>query len=265
MGGAKVSSRSTNLRRQQAARRALGPLAGLFALQVVLAAVVGSLCCAREKPAACEGALEAKAPGGGTVPGPSPELRERALRAARNARAAGHGPKPLLTIIDYSLPSSERRLWVIDLETREVRFHEFVAHGRGSGMRRATRFSNDSGTLASSLGIFETGETYDGQHGRSLRLDGLEPGINDRARERAIVIHGAWYVSEEHVREHGRLGRSWGCPAVDLAVVKPLIETIADGSLLFAYFPNPDWLESSRFLRTAGRRPEVTVEEEGRK
>ncbi|MBD3237776.1 MAG: hypothetical protein GF330_13820 [Candidatus Eisenbacteria bacterium] len=192
------------------------------------------------------------------------DLLDLALLAAHSAHAAGYGRKPLLTIIDYSLPSSERRLWVLDLDTREVLFREYVAHGRGSGRRRATRFSNEPESRASSLGLFETGEIYRGKHGLSLRLEGLEPGFNDHARERAIVMHGAWYVSEEHVEEYGRLGRSWGCPALDRAITRSLIETIAGGSLLFVYYPDSDWLSSSRFLAGATGASDTTVTGEGR-
>jgi hypothetical protein len=160
---------------------------------------------------------------------------ELALKAVEKARAAGHGQKRLLTLIDYSKRSTERRLWVIDLKTKEVLFHELVAHGKGSGADRAERFSNEPRTLASSLGLFETLETYRGKHGYSLKLRGLEPGVNDNAEARAIVIHGAWYVNEEFAKQHGRLGRSWGCPAIDDKIAKRVIDAIKGKSLLFAY------------------------------
>jgi len=151
-------------------------------------------------------------------------------------------------VIDYSLPSTAPRLWLIDRTDGRVLRHLLVAHGRGSGENIASRFSNRDGSLASSLGLFLTEETYVGKNGYSLRLRGLEPGINDRARDRAIVLHGAPYVSPEFARVHGRLGRSWGCPAVELEVAHPLIDQIRDGSLLFIYAPDPGWLERSRLL-----------------
>jgi hypothetical protein len=179
---------------------------------------------------------------------PSVPLRA-ALRAYACGRARGEFQAPVLTLVDYALPSTERRLWVLDLEAGSVRFHELVAHGRESGLRDAQRFSNVPGSRQSSLGLFRTGETYLGRHGYSLRLVGLEPGTNDLAQERAIVIHGANYATAEFAALHGRLGRSWGCPALDPAVHRAVIDTIRGGTALFAYHPDPDWLESSPFLR----------------
>jgi len=175
------------------------------------------------------------------------EPLHRALRAFACGRARGYFAAPILTLVDYSLPSSERRLWVLDLESGDVRFHDLVSHGRGSGTGRATAFSNEPGSQQSSLGLFRTGETYVGRHGYSLRLDGLERGVNDRARERAVVIHGAGYASAEFSARHGRLGRSLGCPALDPAVHREVIDAIRGGTALFAYYPDADWLASSRF------------------
>ncbi len=156
------------------------------------------------------------------------------------------GDSPMLTIIDYSRPSTERRFWVFDLEHRRLLFKELVAHGQGTGDNIALHFSNEVGSHATSLGLFRTvAEPYNGKHGYSLRLDGLEPGFNDRARERMIIIHGAWYVSEDFARSNGRLGRSWGCPALDIAVARRVIDTIRGGSLLFAYGPDLRWLQTS--------------------
>jgi len=153
-----------------------------------------------------------------------------------------------LTVIDYSLPSTDRRLWVLDLDSGEVLFHELVAHGKNTGANRARDFSNEPGSLQSSLGVFRTGRTYSGKHGYSLRLDGLEPGVNDNARDRAIVIHGASYVTEGFAAQHGRLGRSWGCPALDPTVSDGVIDTIRGGTLLVAYYPDDEWLEGSALL-----------------
>jgi hypothetical protein len=178
-----------------------------------------------------------------------PKVLNLALRAASAAWERGVGAKHLLTVIDYSLPSTRRRLWVLDLEHDKVLFHELVAHGKGSGDNYATRFSDEEGSLQSSLGLFEATTTYRGQHGYSLRLKGLEEGFNERALERSIVIHGAWYVTEAFAAQHGRLGRSWGCPALDRAVAKEVIDTIKGGTLVFAYYPDEKWLSESRFLR----------------
>ncbi|MBD9468119.1 murein L,D-transpeptidase catalytic domain family protein [Pseudoxanthomonas sp. PXM01] len=157
-------------------------------------------------------------------------------------------PMRRLSVIDYSLPSTQPRLWVFDLEGARLLFEERVAHGRNTGENLATRFSNATGSYMSSLGAFVTQESYRGANGYSLRLQGLEPGFNDKARERAIVIHGAPYVSEALVSAQGRLGRSLGCPAVRAAVAQPLIDSIRGGSFLFAYYPDPAWLKQSRLL-----------------
>jgi hypothetical protein len=172
-----------------------------------------------------------------------------ALSAAECARQSGAVPNTsLLTVIDYSKASIEPRLWVLDLESGKVLFEELVAHGRGSGDNLATRFSNEIDSRQTSLGVFRTADVYVGSNGYSLRLDGLESGVNDRARERAIVIHGAPYVSEATARALGRLGRSWGCPALPLSVARTIIDTIKGGSLVFAYYPDREWLKQSRFL-----------------
>jgi hypothetical protein len=171
-----------------------------------------------------------------------------ALRAIACGRARGEVDSPVLSLIDFTRPSDERRLWVIDLDAGDVKLHELVTHGRESGLREATRFSNVPESRQSSLGLFRTAETYIGQHGYSLRLDGLEPGTNDNARERLIVMHGADYATPEFAAEHGRLGRSFGCPALDPDVHREVIDTIRGGTALFAYYPDPAWLAASPFL-----------------
>jgi hypothetical protein len=173
----------------------------------------------------------------------------QAMRAYACGSARGDFVQPILTLIDYSRPSAEPRLWVLDLEHSAIRFRTLVAHGRGSGLRRAVAFSNVPESKQSSLGLFRTGETYEGEHGYSLRLVGLEAGVNDLAYERNIVIHGADYATAEFAARHGRLGRSWGCPALDPAVHRELIDAIRDGTALFAYYPDAHWLASSEFLR----------------
>jgi len=167
-----------------------------------------------------------------------PEVVVLALEAYEQAEEGGHVRRPVLTIIDYELPSYRQRLWVIDMKVGRVLYQEWVAHGmgspRGSGgtIEEALSFSNEKGTLKSSLGLFVTAETYYGRHGYSLKLDGLEEGVNDNARERLIVLHGAQYVSEDRAEDH-LVGRSWGCPAVRPGISKILIDAIKEGSVLW--------------------------------
>jgi len=154
--------------------------------------------------------------------------------------------KNLLTIIDFSKPSTEKRFLVIDLEHKQLVYHCLVAHGKNSGENRAISFSNQARSLKSSLGFFMTAETYSGKHGYSLRLDGLEKNINDNARSRDIVIHGADYVSQPFIKKQGRLGRSWGCPALPIELSKEIIDMISGGSCLFIY--GNGYQENSGFL-----------------
>lgn len=156
--------------------------------------------------------------------------------------------KPILTVIDFTLPSTERRLWIIDLEKEEILLNTVVSHGRNSGNLMAEKFSNRPESYQSSLGFYKTAETYQGKHGYSLRLDGLEKGINDQARNRAIVIHGADYAREEVAKTAGRLGRSLGCPAVPTELSKQLIDLIKDGSLIFVYGKDQNYLAQSELL-----------------
>jgi len=166
---------------------------------------------------------------------------------------------PTLTLIDYSKPSTEPRLWVFDLRTGQMRFHELVAHGKGSGENLATHFSDDMDSHQSSLGLFVTRETYVGNNGYSLRLDGMEPGFNSRARERAIVMHGAPYVNTGVATKQGRLGRSWGCPALSEAVAHDVIDFVRGGGVVFSYYPDERWLDTSRFLHCPASRPDSTI------
>jgi len=168
--------------------------------------------------------------------GPARAALEAAMRAYDRAQQAGAIANPgLLTLIDYTRPSVDRRLWVIDLRSGEVLFNELVAHGRGSGDNLATAFSNEDNSHMSSVGLFVTRDVYVGHNGYSLRLDGLDRGLNDHALSRAIVIHGAAYVSEVIGKQIGRLGRSWGCPAVRPEIARTLIDTIKGGTAVFAY------------------------------
>lgn len=186
-----------------------------------------------------------------------PGVLQVAVSAARCAQQAlPVSNRRLLTVIDYSRPSTTPRLWVIDLQTERVLFEELVAHGRGSGDNLTERFSNEPGSHASSLGLFLTGDTYVGTNGYSLRLQGLEQGVNNRASERAIVMHGAPYV-RAGMESLGRLGRSWGCPAVRPAIARQLIDTIKGGTLVFAYYPDAHWLKDSRFVGACGTSPQA--------
>ena len=175
-----------------------------------------------------------------------------AVRATQCTRVQGAAPAQRLAVIDYSLPSTEQRLWVFDLKKRKLLFHELVAHGRNSGENMATQFSNQNESFATSLGLFRTQQSYRGQNGYSLRMEGLEPGFNDNAYDRAIVIHGAPYVSPVLARANGRIGRSLGCPAVRPAIAHRLIDSMKDGQLLFSYYPDQRWLKSSSYINCSG-------------
>lgn len=180
------------------------------------------------------------------VHGLSPDVLAAALDSVACARSRGvSGRDDLLTVIDYTLPSTEPRLWVLDLARGEVLFHELVAHGAGTGDNYATRFSNVVDSRQTSLGLFLTAGTYHGGNGYSLKLKGLDKGVNDRAEERYIVMHGAWYVNPEHARANGRIGRSWGCPALSDEIAPAVIDTIKGGSFVFSYH------EKDRTFQTA--------------
>lgn len=170
------------------------------------------------------------------------------LIAYLNGRKHGYDNKQILTVIDYSKPSNVKRMWVFDLKKNRILFNTWVSHGKNSGGLYATSFSNNPGSLKSSIGVFETDEPYIGHNGYSLRLRGLEQGFNGSAYSRAVVIHGAAYVNPASIGSYGSVGRSWGCPAVSASLAKPLINTIKENSLLVAYYPDRHWLNSSRFL-----------------
>jgi len=172
-----------------------------------------------------------------------------ALQAATAAIERGASALPAtLTVIDYSKPSTQPRMWVFDVRTHELLFRELVSHGRGSGKTMATSFSNEAESNMTSLGLFKTAEPYVGHNGYSLRLDGLEKGRNDNARARAIVVHGAPYVNAATARANGYLGRSLGCPAVRPEIARQLIDTVKGGGLIFAYYPDQAWLKTSTYL-----------------
>ncbi len=220
------------------------------AVALSLSVAVGLICFEARTSASARTTI-ATARAFASVPTLNNQVLQLALNAATCAREAGVVSNDrLLTVIDYSKASTQPRLWVLDLDAQRVLFEELVAHGQGSGDNYPTKFSNEDGTHQTSLGLFRTADTYVGTNGYSLRLDGLEPGVNDRARERAIVVHGAPYVNAAMSRTLGRLGRSWGCPALRPAIARTLIDTIKEGSLVFAYYPDQQWLQGSRFLHS---------------
>ena len=158
--------------------------------------------------------------------------------------------KNIITIIDFTLPSTQKRMVVLDLVKKQVLFHTIVSHGRNSGEKYATSFSNKHGSYQSSLGFYLTENTYMGGNGFSLRLDGLEKGINDQAKARAVVIHGADYCSEEVIKSTGRLGRSYGCPALPREINEDVINTIKNGTLLYIYADNQEYMASSKYINS---------------
>lgn len=183
------------------------------------------------------------------APDADPTVLKIALEARNCAVLGGAAPAgSRLAVIDYSRPSTQRRLWVFDLDRAQLLFDEYVAHGKGSGENMATAFSNQDSSHQSSLGLFMTGETYHGDNGYSLRMDGLEPGFNDKARERAIVMHGAAYVNPLQALRQGRMGRSFGCPALRPEVSRAVIDALKEGQMLFAYYPDQHYLAGSNFL-----------------
>ncbi|WP_248802522.1 murein L,D-transpeptidase catalytic domain family protein [Pseudomonas sp. MWU13-2100] len=182
----------------------------------------------------------------------APELNPLVLKNALNAMQcainSGLEQSERLAVIDYSQPSTKRRLWIFDLRKKTLVLRDLVAHGQKSGENFATQFSNQVGSYQSSLGLFRTQETYEGTHGYSLRMDGLEPGFNDLARDRDIVIHAADYVSPLWSKREGRLGRSQGCPAVRPQVARQVVDKLKDGQYMFVWYPDRHWLKSSAYL-----------------
>jgi len=160
--------------------------------------------------------------------------------------------KGILSIVDFSIPSFRKRLFVLDVENGKLLFNTLVAHGRNSGQILATRFSNQARSLKSSLGFYLTGETYTGKKGLALRLMGIERGINDNAFNRGIVVHAAPYVNDEISKVYGRLGRSEGCPAIPVDIHRPVIEAIKNGSCFFIYGNDKRYMSQSKLLKEAG-------------
>jgi len=154
----------------------------------------------------------------------------------------------ILTIIDYSLPSNQKRLWVFDLNEKKLLFYTYVSHGIKSGTLLSNYFSNKFNSKASSIGVYQTEKTYYGRDGLSLRLDGLDRSFNDNASNRSVVMHSGWYVDEDFIKKYGRPGRSWGCPALPMNISQAVINTIKDKSLLVIYYPSDSWFLKSKFL-----------------
>lgn len=168
----------------------------------------------------------------------------KAMEGFYALKANGKVVKDMITIIDFGMSSNTKRLWIIDLATNKVLYNSLVAHGRNTGDEFANSFSNAAESNKSSLGFYATGELYQGKHGLSLKLDGLEKGMNDNARNRAVVMHGADYVCESFIKANHRLGRSLGCPAIPMGMTKEIVNTIKGKSCLFIYHP-------SRYGKTA--------------
>lgn len=179
---------------------------------------------------------------------PKLESFKEALKGFYKLKDQGLVSKNIITLIDFSLSANSKRLWVIDLDTYTILLHSLVAHGRNTGDEYANSFSNAPESYKSSLGFYVTGEVYNGKHGKSLKLDGLEKGINDNARDRAVVVHGANYVSNSFIQNNKRLGRSLGCPAIPLEITDELISTIRGKSCLFIYYPSESYKRSSKLI-----------------
>jgi hypothetical protein len=180
------------------------------------------------------------------------EVFFKALTGFENLKKAGliNKESHLLTVCDFSMSSNTKRLWVIDTEEKKVLFNSLVAHGKNTGEEFATNFSNTESSLQSSLGFYITDATYDGDNGYSLRLLGMDKGFNDAAYKRAVVMHGADYVSEEFAAMHKRIGRSWGCPAIPKDLTQPIINTIKGRNCLFIYYPDQNYLSKSEWLKS---------------
>lgn len=182
----------------------------------------------------------------------NPEVFNKAFLGFTNLKKAGKLPENsnLISIVDFSLSSTQKRLWVIDLEKKVVIFNSLVAHGKNTGEEFAQKFSNTESSYQSSLGFYITESTYNGSNGYSLKLLGMDPGYNDAALQRAIVMHGADYVSEDFIKSQKRIGRSWGCPAVPRALAEPIIDTIKGQNCLFIYYPDQQYLSESAWLKS---------------
>ena len=252
--------RKSQRRAQRMARRVLPFLASLFLATPLAGPVTKSMASGTDNemrvPNAASGAsaqLEQQLRGtyaalGAEQEGLRFETFAKAMTGYLNLRQAGRlaDGKQLLTVVDFDLPSTQKRLWVLDLGKHEIVFHTLVAHGHNSGENEATSFSNTDASNMSSLGFYATGGEYEGKHGRSLRLEGLDEGFNTNAAARSVVMHGADYVSEDFIKQNGRLGRSLGCPALPMELKDQIIETVTAGTCLFVNKSDAGY--NSRFL-----------------
>lgn len=178
------------------------------------------------------------------------EVFQLAITGHHKLIAEGKLENPnILTIVDFSQTSKNKRLYVIDFEKQELLFHTLVAHGRNTGGEYAKHFSNKNGSHQSSLGFYVTKNNHMGSRvGYSMIMEGIEKGFNDNARNRQIIMHGADYATEDFITRTGRLGRSYGCPAVPPELIEPVVETIENGTCLFIYYPDPTYLSKSSLL-----------------
>lgn len=180
----------------------------------------------------------------------NPQVFEHAYRGFINLKSSGklNSTQDIITICDYTLSSNVKRMWIVDLNSNKVLLNTYVAHGQGTGDEFATEFSNKENSHQSSMGFYVTGDTYQGEHGLSLHLHGMDQNYNNAAYQRAIVLHGAHYVSESFIQQHKRLGRSWGCPAVANELAPEIINLIKDGTCLFSFHDDKQYLSSSLWL-----------------
>ncbi|HHL3493168.1 TPA: murein L,D-transpeptidase catalytic domain family protein [Legionella pneumophila] len=188
-----------------------------------------------------------------------PAVIDKVLTTIQCANAYQVDRNNILTIIDYSMPSNQKRLWVFDLDKKELLFHTYVSHGIKSGTLLTDKFSNKFDSKASSIGVYKTEQVYYGREGLSLRLVGLDTKFNDNAFNRYIVMHGGWYMDEQFIKRYGRPGRSWGCPALPLPIKKQIINTIKDNSLLVVYYPSDEWFNKSKFLNCSKQQSDQVV------
>lgn len=187
---------------------------------------------------------------GSDTPKPGYEVFKKALTGFFNLKSGSRIKNNLLTIIDFSLSSNKERMWIVDMDKLKVVNYSLVAHGRNSGEEYPENFSNKPSSYKSSLGFFLTDNIYYGKNGMSLYLDGIEPDVNDKARERAIVMHGASYVSRDFIRTNGRLGRSYGCPSIPIENHEEIINMLSGRSCIYIYYPDDHYLNNSPILAT---------------
>lgn len=197
------------------------------------------------------------------APSLSAPLSQKVWLVLQCAAKLKTAPNSLLTVIDYSKPSNEKRLWVFDLKSQSLLFHTHVTHGIKTGVKASTYFSNIPNSKTSSIGVYQAKKAYFGRYGLSLRLEGLEPEFNGNAKRRAIVMHGVWYANQDFIDKYGRPGRSWGCPAIPKNLSNELIDVIKNDSLLIAYYPSSRWLQDSKFLNCGDKPLKSIVKEQG--